>query len=72
MIKLKIREVAKAKGFSMGKLSRASDVSYRTIKLIYADPYRSIETYTLDKLATALGVKAEELIETVDNKQPEN
>ena len=51
----------------MGKLSRASDVNYRTIKLIYADPYRSISTYTLDKLAKALGVKAEELIETVED-----
>jgi len=47
-------------------------VNYRTIKLIYADPYRSISTYTLDKLAKALGVKAEELIETVEDNSAGN
>jgi DNA-binding Xre family transcriptional regulator len=62
MIRLKIKEVAKEKGFSMGKLSRTADVSYTTIKAIYSDPYYSITTYTLDKIATALDVDPRELI----------
>ncbi len=51
----------------MGKLSRTADIAYNTIKRIYADPYRDVSMHTLDKLARALGVPAEELIETVSD-----
>ena len=67
MIRLRVKEVAQQKGFSMGKLSRKSDVNYRTVKLIFSNPEMSITTYTLDKLARALDVPATELIETVPN-----
>ncbi len=63
MARLRVQEVAKEKGVSMGKLSRASDVSYRTIRLIYKDPYRDVALSTLEKLAKALGVSIAELIE---------
>ncbi len=65
MIRLRVADIARQQGMSMGKLSRKSDVSYRTIKLIFKDPLMSITTHTLNKLATALGVPASELIETV-------
>lgn len=65
MIRLRVKEVAQQKGFSMGKLSRKSDVNYRTVKLIFSNPEMSITTYTLNKLAGALGVPASELIETL-------
>ncbi|HVB73182.1 MAG TPA: helix-turn-helix transcriptional regulator [Ktedonobacteraceae bacterium] len=65
MIRLRVAEIARQQGMSMGKLSRKSDVSYRTVKLIYANPTMSITTYTLNKLATALGVPASELLETL-------
>jgi DNA-binding Xre family transcriptional regulator len=65
MIRLRVKEVAKEKGISMGKLSRKSDVNYRTVKQIYANPTMSITTYTLNKLSMALGVPASELIETL-------
>ena len=65
MVRLRIKEVAKEKGMSMGKLSRTSDVSYNTIKKIYTDPYYAINIITLDKLANALGVPIAELIEQV-------
>ncbi|HEY6541654.1 MAG TPA: helix-turn-helix transcriptional regulator [Ktedonobacteraceae bacterium] len=65
MIRLRVKEVAQQKGLSMGKLSRKSDVNYRTIKLIFSNPEMSITTHTLNKLAGALGVPASELIETL-------
>ena len=62
-IRLKIKEAAKEKGLSMARLSRLADVDYRTLQRIYKDPYKNIDTDTLDKLAQALGMKAQELIE---------
>jgi DNA-binding Xre family transcriptional regulator len=63
MARLRVQEVAKEKGVSMGKLSRSADVSYRTIRLIYKDPYRDVALNTLEKLAKALGVSIADLIE---------
>jgi DNA-binding Xre family transcriptional regulator len=65
MIRLRVADVARQQGMSMGRLSRKSDVSYRTIKLIFSNPEMSITTHTLNKLAGALGVPASELIETL-------
>lgn len=65
MIRLRVKEVAQEKGFSLGKLSRASDVAYNTVKAIYRNPYKEVTTTTLNKLAAALGVSTSELIEDV-------
>ncbi len=65
MIRLRVKEVAQEKGFSLGKLSRASDVAYNTVKAIYRNPYKEVTTTTLNKLAAALGVPASALIEDV-------
>jgi len=50
---------------SMGKLHRAADVSYKTIKRIYSDPFYATTTITLGKLARVLGVPPGDLIEEV-------
>jgi DNA-binding Xre family transcriptional regulator len=63
MIRLRIKEVAEAKGFNQSSLSRAADVHFTTIKRIYRDPYKEITTTTLDKVARALGVSVCDLIE---------
>lgn len=63
MIRLRVKEVAKEKDMSMGKLSRNADVAYRTVKLIYTDPYRDVSLSTLTRLAKALGVPVVSLIE---------
>ncbi len=65
MIRLKVKEVAQAKGFSQGKLSRIADVDTNTLKRVYNQPYQSVTTFTLDKLAMALGVDVRELLESV-------
>ena len=68
MIRLRVKEVAKEKGFSQGRLSRVANIHENTLKRIYRDPYAIITTETLDKLARALGVPSSELIEDVADK----
>jgi DNA-binding Xre family transcriptional regulator len=65
MIRLKVKEVAQAKGVGQGKLARLADMDVKTVKRVYRDPYAEISTFTLDKFAKALGVDASELIESV-------
>jgi DNA-binding Xre family transcriptional regulator len=68
MIRLRVKEVAKEKGFSMGRLSRASDISFTTIKRMFDDPDYSVTTFTLDKLARALDVHPADLFEFFPNE----
>ncbi len=68
MIRLRIKEVAEAKGVSRLRLSRIADVNYKTIQGIWRDPYREISIKTLEKLARALKVPSSELIEDVPDE----
>jgi DNA-binding Xre family transcriptional regulator len=65
MIRLKVKEVARAKGMSQRKLSLVTGIDDNNIRRIFHNPYANITMETLDKLATALGVDASELIESV-------
>jgi DNA-binding Xre family transcriptional regulator len=65
VVRLRVKEVAKEKGFSMGKLQRDADVAYNTVKRMFKDPYYITTTETLGKLARALGVSPGELLEEV-------
>ena len=51
MAKLRVKEVAKKKGISMGKLSRAADVDMSTLRRVYDDTRYSPTLATLEKLA---------------------
>ena len=53
----------------MSRLQRSADIAYRTIKLIYRDPYRDINLSTLDKIANALGVHICDLIDETPENQ---
>jgi DNA-binding Xre family transcriptional regulator len=64
-VRLRVKEIAKQKGFSMGKLQRDADVAYNTVKRMYKDPYHVVTTETLGKLAKALGVPPGDLIEEI-------
>ena len=68
MIRLRVREIAEAKGVTMTQLSRVADIDYITVQRIFRDPSRKISLTTLDKIAKALGVPATELIEDVADK----
>ena len=65
MVRIRVKEIAKQKGISMGKLSRASDVTYRTIQRIYNDPDYIPTLPTLERIGKALGVPTADLIEDV-------
>ena len=65
VVRLRVKEVAKEKGISMGKLQRDADVAYNTVRRMFKDPYYITTTETLGKLARALGVPPRELIEEV-------
>ncbi len=70
-VRLRVKEVAKEKGISMGKLQRDADVAYNTVKRMFKDPYYVTTTETLGKLAKALGVSPGELIEEVPDASGE-
>jgi DNA-binding Xre family transcriptional regulator len=63
--RLRVKEVATAKGWTQSKLQRAADVHPRTMSGIYNDPYRDVAYSTLLKIARVLGVDVSELIEEI-------
>lgn len=65
MMRLRVQEVAKQKGFTMGKLRREAHIAHNTLRTMYKDPFRRVSTQTLDKIAVALGVDVSELIESI-------
>ena len=68
-VRLRVKEIAREKGFSMGKLQRDADVAYNTVKRMFKDPYYITTTETLGKLARALGVPPGDLIEEVSDDE---
>lgn len=72
MIRLRVKEVAKEKGMSMGGLARKADIDKNTLRTMYHEPYKVVKTDTLDKLAIALGVDVRELLESVVGVEESN
>ncbi len=70
MRRLRVKEVAQAKGFTMARLQRVADINLKTIQAIWHNPRHDASLNTLDKLAKALGVPVTELIEDVPEEQP--
>lgn len=68
-IRLRVREIAEQKGYSMGKLERLADLSHPTIRDIFRNPYKEVTSTTLAKLATALDVPVSELYVEEPDKQ---
>ncbi len=62
MVKLRIKEIAAEKGVSMRRLSKRSEVTYRTIQRIYNDPDYMPTLPTLEHIARGLGVSIADLI----------
>ena len=52
----------------MSSLSRASGVSFRTIKRYWRDPYFNANTETLYKIARALNVPTSDLMEDMPDE----
>lgn len=65
-IRLKVREIAEEKGMSITLISHKSYLALNTIRSIFQDPYRTVNTDTLTRLADALGVSVFDLMEEVE------
>ena len=63
MVRLRIKEVAQARGFTQNSLSRATDISLNTIRKLWNKPYSNVTVETLHKIACVLKVDINELTE---------
>lgn len=63
MIRLKVKEIAEEQGYNMSTLSRASDVSFKTVKRIFRNPYTGVTVDTLNRLAKTLKRPITDLLE---------
>ena len=69
LLRLRIKEIAQEKGVGMAKLSRVSDISYKTIQKVWRNPYHDASLSTLNRIAKVLNVPATELLEDVPEDQ---
>lgn len=69
MLRLRVKELAEERGYNMSTLSRASDVSFTTVKRFFRYPYSYANTDTLEKIALTLGVEVGDLIERVPDTE---
>ncbi len=61
---LRIKQVAEERGFDIAKLSRRSDLSYKTVFNFWHDnPSKDVSLMTLRKIADALEVKVRDLLD---------
>ena len=67
-LRLRVKEVATAKGFNISTLSRKADVGVSTVRRLWHEPTRNVDFYVLERIAKALDVPATELIEDVPDK----
>ncbi len=68
MLRLRVKEIAEAQKLSMNMLSHRSEVSFNVIKECYRNPYRPMNTETINKIAKALQVPATDLLEDVSEE----
>ena len=62
-VRLKVKELALERGFNQSTLSRAANVDFKTIQRLFRDPYRDVSISTLIKIAWAMDVVLNDLIE---------
>ena len=62
-IRLKVKDIAAARGLSKRRLVYRSEVDVKTLTRIYNNPESVVTTETLYKLAVALNVDASLLVE---------
>ena len=70
-LRLRVKEVAKARSMSMTRLHITSEVAYSTIRRVFRDPYAEVTTTTINRLAQALGVPPTSLLEDVSDDEKE-
>jgi transcriptional regulator with XRE-family HTH domain len=65
-MRLRIQEVAKARGFSAAKLGRRADLGYGTVYGLWTNANTNPGLETLEKIARVLGVKVCDLFDDID------
>ena len=68
-IRLRVKEIAEAKGIKMTQLSHKSYVALNTIRTIFHNPRHSVNTITIERLADALETSIHDLIEEVPDEK---
>jgi len=69
--RLRVKEIALAKGWTQTKLQRAADVHPRTMQGIFHNPERDVSYGILLKIAKLLKVEVSDLVEDLDEKPEE-
>jgi transcriptional regulator with XRE-family HTH domain len=67
--RLRVKEIALAKGWTQTKLQRAADVHPTTMQGIFNNPHRDVSYTILMKIAKVLGVEISELIEEISEEK---
>ncbi len=67
--RLRIKEIAEARGISRTKLSRLADINYATINSLWTDETRDVLVGTLEKIARVLKVPVTDLYTPVENEE---
>lgn len=68
--RIRLREIAVAKGFDAAKLARKADMSYSTVLSLWHDPYRlNVPVKTLVRLAEVLEVDLNQLFQNEDKQE---
>jgi DNA-binding Xre family transcriptional regulator len=62
-IRIKLRELAKARGIGQRRVAKKADLDLSIVQRIYQNPHANITLATLEKLARALDVEPGELLE---------
>jgi transcriptional regulator with XRE-family HTH domain len=70
MPRLKVKEIAEAKGVNMSQLSRRADLAYRTISQLWHNPGHDASLSTLAKIAKVLDVSIHDLISEEEDEEP--
>lgn len=64
-VRFKVKEVAKAHGYSQYRLQKETGIDIRILRRVFRNqPDAVVTTETLDRIATVLGVDIAELIES--------
>ncbi len=72
MLRLRVKEEAQARGFTIARLERTAGIDIKTVRAIWHNPRHNASFETLEKIAAAIGVPVTSLIEDdrVDHNLP--
>jgi transcriptional regulator with XRE-family HTH domain len=70
MVKLRVKEIAEAQGFSQSRLQRESGVTMPTLRRYWFNQTDSVHLESIERIAKALGVQVSDLFE--NGELPDN